>query len=89
MSSIVQLVYIFFHILNSFSFSFLNLNFIIICFFLKSLSLREENVGLKNRLDNQDKKLTQLRKIITGRDFRVRELEEREKELLEKVGDIK
>ncbi|CAG5117801.1 unnamed protein product [Candidula unifasciata] len=52
------------------------------------LSLREENVALKAKSESQEKKLIQARKIITGRDFRVRELEEQQQDLEKKIKEL-
>ncbi|BFZ25333.1 hypothetical protein BsWGS_28372 [Bradybaena similaris] len=52
------------------------------------LSLREENVALKAKSEGQERKLSQARKMITARDFRVRDLEEREKELEKKIQEL-
>ncbi|GFO42679.1 centrosomal protein of 85 kda [Plakobranchus ocellatus] len=49
------------------------------------LSLREENVALKTRSEGLDKKLSQVRKVITARDFRIRDLEEKERDLEQKL----
>lgn len=52
------------------------------------LSLSDENEGLKMRVESADKKLSQVRKVVTARDFRIRELEEREKALESKIAQL-
>ncbi|XP_005104232.1 centrosomal protein of 85 kDa [Aplysia californica] len=51
------------------------------------MSLREDNFGQKSRLEGQEKKLAQLRKVVTARDFRIRELEDNEKDLETKLNE--
>ncbi|XP_059153963.1 centrosomal protein of 85 kDa-like isoform X2 [Physella acuta] len=52
------------------------------------LALREENASLKMRTENFEKKLSHARKILTARDFRIRELEDKEQELTIKLTNI-
>lgn len=52
------------------------------------LSLREENVALKTRCEGLDKKLSQVRKVITARDFRIKDLEEKEREMEHKIEEV-
>ncbi|RUS73563.1 hypothetical protein EGW08_018679 [Elysia chlorotica] len=52
------------------------------------MQAQQDNVALKTRNEGLDKKLSQVRKIITARDFRIRDLEQSEQSLKHKVEEI-